>query len=117
ERAAKPGARRRARRRAPATTVRTKGNQRAIADDGRSLQPVRKAEESAQLQLDPHLDRVAGQDPVVVARGGEEAGDDQLPDVQARARRALLREDLRSDEGLRVQLRQVQAHAPPWRGV
>ena len=63
----------------------------------------------------PHLAGVAGQDPVVVARRGEEAGDHQLPDLQARARRPVLRQDLRADEGLRVQLRQVQAHAAPRR--
>ena len=54
-----------------------------------------------------------GEDPRVVARRGEEAGDDQLPHVQAGARRPLLREDLRPGEGLRVQLRQVQAHEAP----
>src|SRR5207249_527618 len=86
-------------------------------NDGRSVQPVREAEESAQLQRDSDFARVAGQDPVVVAWRGEEARDDQLPDVQAGAGRALLRQDLRADEGLRVQLRQVQAHAPSRRGV
>ena len=50
-------------------------------------------------------------DPPVVARRGQEAGDDQLPHAQAREGRALLREDLRSDEGLGVLLRQVQARA------
>ena len=52
-------------------------------------------------------------DPGVVARRGEEAGDDQLPHLQARARRPVLREDLRAGEGLRVHLRQVQAHEAP----
>ncbi len=56
-----------------------------------------------------------GEDPRVVARRGEEAGDDQLPHVQAGAGRPLLREDLRPGEGLRVQLRQVQAHEAPRR--
>jgi hypothetical protein len=54
-----------------------------------------------------------GEDPGVVPRRGEEAGDDQLPHVQAGAGRPLLREDLRAGEGLRVQLRQVQAHEAP----
>src|SRR5437899_5699918 len=85
--------------------------------DGRSLQPLREAEESALVQRHSHLAGVAGQDSVVVAWRGEEAGDDQLPDLQAGAGRALLRQDLRADEGLRVQLREVQAHAPSWRGV
>src|SRR4029453_566834 len=86
-------------------------------DDGRSVQPVRETEEPPQLQCDPDLAGVAGQDPVVVARRGEKAGDHQLPDLQARARRPLLRQDLRAHEGLRVQLRQVQAYAPPRRRV
>ena len=51
----------------------------------------------------------------MVARRGEEAGDHQLPHLQAGARRAVLRQDLRPDEGLRVQLRQVQAHEAPRR--
>ena len=40
---------------------------------------------------------------------GREAGDDQLPDAEAREGRALLRAHLRSDQGLGVLLRQVQA--------
>ena len=51
----------------------------------------------------------------MVARRGEEAGDDQLPHVQAGAGRPVLRQDLRPSEGLRVQLRQVQAHEAPRR--
>ena len=47
--------------------------------------------------------------PHVVERRGEEAGDHQLPDAQAREGRPLLREDLRADQGLGVLLRQVQA--------
>ena len=45
----------------------------------------------------------------MVARRGQEAGDHQLPHAQAGEGRALLREDLRSDPGLGVLLRQVQA--------
>ena len=45
----------------------------------------------------------------MVSRRGQEAGDDQLPHAQAGEGRALLREDLRSDPGLGVLLRQVQA--------
>ena len=48
-------------------------------------------------------------DPHLVARRGEEAGDDQLPHVAPGEGRALLREDLRPDPGLGVLLRQVQA--------
>jgi hypothetical protein len=44
-----------------------------------------------------HQDRpgVAGDDPLLVLRRGQEAGDDQLPDLQAGARRPVLRQDLR----------------------
>ena len=52
---------------------------------------------------------VAGADPLVVVRRGHQARDHQLPHAQAGEGRALLREDLRSHEGLRVLLRQVQA--------
>ena len=58
-----------------------------------------------------HQPRDRGRHPHVVERRGEEAGDDQLPHAQAGEGRALLREDLRSDEGLGVLLRQVQARA------
>ena len=50
------------------------------------------------------------EDPGLVARRGEEAGDHQLPDLQAGAGRAVLRPHLRPDQGLRVRVRQVQAH-------
>src|SRR6185503_15344763 len=42
---------------------------------------------------------------------------DQLPDVQARARRSVLRAHLRADQGLRMRVRQVQAHEVRGRGV
>ena len=50
-------------------------------------------------------------DPHVVARRGEEAGDDQLPHAASREGRPVLREDLRTDSRLGVLLRQVQAGA------
>ena len=55
-------------------------------------------------------DRQPGKDPLLVLRRDQEARDDQLPYVQARARRPVLRPHLRSDQGLRVLVRQVQAH-------
>ena len=58
-----------------------------------------------------------GPDPLVVVRRSEEAGDDQLPHLQARARRPVLRRHLRPDQGLRVPVRQVQAHEAPRRGL
>ena len=65
---------------------------------------------AADLRPDPHLDREPGEDPVVVLRRDQEARDDQLPHVQAGARRPVLRAHLRADQGLRVLVRQVQAH-------
>jgi hypothetical protein len=56
------------------------------------------------------LARQPREDPFLVLRRDQEAGDDQLPDVQARARRSVLRAHLRPDQGLRVPVRQVQAH-------
>ena len=61
------------------------------------------------FDADPDLDRQPGQDPVLVVRRDQEAGNDQLPDLQAGARRPVLRPHLRSDQGLRVLVRQVQA--------
>ena len=48
-------------------------------------------------------------DPRLVFGRGHEAGDDQLPHAQARARRPVLRAHLRADARLGVLLRQVQA--------
>jgi hypothetical protein len=64
-------------------------------------------------QLRPAPDRPGhrGFHPHVVQRRGQEAGDHQLPHAQAREGRPLLREDLRSHQGLGVLLRQVQARA------
>ena len=64
----------------------------------------------AELRPDPHLDRQPGAHPLLVLRRDQEAGDDQLPHLQARARRLVLRPHLRADQGLRVPVRQVQAH-------
>ena len=47
---------------------------------------------------------------VVVLRRDQETGDHQLPHLQAGAGRAVLRPHLRTDQGLRVPVRQVQAH-------
>src|SRR6185437_10398812 len=69
------------------------------------------------IRRDQDRPRVAGEDPLVVVRRSEEAGDDQLPDVQAGARRSLLREDLRARQGLRVPVRQVQAPEAPRRDL
>ena len=53
----------------------------------------------------------------MVARRGHQAGDHQLPDVQAGTRRPVLRQDLRPGHRLGVPLRQVQAHEAPRRDL
>ena len=58
---------------------------------------------------------VAGHDPSWSYGEVQQARDDQLPDLQAGARRPVLREDLRAREGLRVPVRQVQAPEAPRR--
>ena len=72
---------------------------------------TRNAHDARRQQLRPAPDRPGhgGLHPHVVQRRGQEAGDHQLPHAQAREGRPLLREDLRSDQGLGVLLRQVQA--------
>ena len=62
-----------------------------------------------QLRRDRDRPRLLEEDPELEPRRGHEAGDDQLPDAEAREGRALLRAHLRSDQGLGVLLRQVQA--------
>ena len=61
--------------------------------------------------------RVPGNDQVVVLGRSTQARNHQLPDLQARARRPFLRPHLRSPEGLRVHLRQVQAPQAPRRDL
>jgi hypothetical protein len=43
----------------------------------------------------------------------QKAGNHQLPDLQAGTGRAVLRQDFRADQGLRMQLRQIQTHEAP----
>ena len=66
-------------------------------------------------QGDAHSARLSRGDPSVELRRGHEARDDQLPVLQAREGRALLRAHLRSGQGLGVHLRKVQAHPLPRR--
>ena len=63
----------------------------------------------AELRSDQDLDREPRAHPVLVLRRDQEAGDDQLPHLQAGAGRPVLRPHLRADQGLRVPVRQVQA--------
>ena len=86
-----------------------------MARNERSTETFQAAERGRGLRPDQDRSGVAGHDPLVVVRRGQEAGNHQLPDVQAGARWALLREDLRADQGLRVLVRQVQAPEAPRR--
>ncbi len=71
----------------------------------------RKPEHDRHQQLRRHRDltRLLQADPRLELGRGDQAGDHQLPDAQAREGWAVLRAHLRSDEGLGVLLRQVQA--------
>ena len=77
----------------------------------RHRRPRSKDAHDRHQQLRRHRDRprVLEADPLVVERRGHEARDDQLPHAQAREGRPVLRAHLRSDQGLGVLLRQVQA--------
>src|SRR6185312_730861 len=77
--------------------------------DERFTEAFQAARAGGAVRFDQDRTRLAGDDPRLVVWRGEEAGDHQLPDVQAGARRTLMRQDLRPGEGLRVPLRQVQA--------
>jgi DNA-directed RNA polymerase subunit beta len=83
----------------------------------RFTQVVQAAGSGREFRLDQDRPGVAGHDPVVVLRRGQEAGDHQLPDLQAGTRRPVLRQDLRAREGLRMSVRQVQATQASGRGV
>src|SRR3546814_9729477 len=80
------------------------------SDLERADEVFRADPEPAELRQDPHLDRQPGAHPLLVLRRDQEAGNHQLPDVQAGTRRAVLCAHFRSDQGLRVPVRQVQAH-------
>ena len=80
-----------------------------VADEPRGHECLQPGNAGSDLRPDPHLDRQPGEDPFLVVRRNQEAGDDQLPHLQAGARRAVLRPHLRAGEGLRVPVRQVQA--------
>ena len=79
-------------------------------DESRNHESFQPAGAGSGLRPDPDFDREPGEDSVVVLRRDQEAGDDQLPHLQAGARRPVLRAHLRADQGLRVLVRQVQAH-------
>ena len=64
-----------------------------------------------QLRRNRDLTRLLQADPQLELGRGDQARDDQLPHAEAREGRPVLRAHLRSDEGLGVLLRQVQARA------
>src|SRR3954452_20437557 len=78
--------------------------------ESRSYESLQSDDAGSGLRSDPDFNRVSGKDSVVVLRRDQEAGDHQLPNLQAGARRLVLRAHLRADQGLRVPVRQVQAH-------
>ena len=90
----------------PDATAGTSGE----GDEPRGHESLQSDGPAAELRSDQDLDREPGEDSVLVLRRDQEARDHQLPDLQARARRPVLRAHLRSDQGLRVLVRQVQAH-------
>src|SRR3546814_12722647 len=62
------------------------------------------------FRSDPDFDREPGSHPLLVLWGDQEARNDQLSHLQAGAGRPVLRPHLRPDQGLRMLVRQVQAH-------
>ncbi len=60
---------------------------------------------------------IAREDPLVVAWRSHQAGNHQLPHVQARTRRPVLRAHLWTHHRLGMPLRQVQAHEAPRRDL
>ena len=79
-------------------------------DEPRNHESFQPAGAGSGVRPDPDFDREPRQDSVLVLRRDQKAGDHQLPHLQARARRPVLRAHLRADQGLRVLVRQVQAH-------
>src|SRR5258707_12528018 len=76
-------------------------------DDGpRNYESFQSDDAGSGLRPDPDLDCVPGEDPVLVLWRDQEAGDDYLPHLQARARRPVLPAHFRADRGLRVPVRQ-----------
>jgi hypothetical protein len=75
-------------RAAPIPPIRRNGHERPT-------EPVQAAGSRSRSSTRSHRAGLAGDDPLVVLRRGEEAGDHQLPHLQAGARRPVLRQDLR----------------------
>src|SRR6185437_17096501 len=85
----------------PATGVTERGIVHERVDEH-----LRAGHGAAELRPDSYLDREPGAHPLLVLWRDQEARDDQLSHLQARARRPVLRAHLRTDQGLRVLVRQ-----------
>src|SRR6476646_10118903 len=68
--------------------------------ESRSDESFQSDDAGSGLRPDPDFNRVPGEDSVVVIRRNQEAGDHQLPHLQAGARRLVLRAHLWADQGL-----------------
>ena len=79
-------------------------------DEARGHESLQSGRPAAGVRPDSDRHREPGEDPLLVVRRDQEARDHQLPHLQAGAGRAVLRAHLRADQGLRVPVRQVQAH-------
>ncbi len=62
-----------------------------------SICTVRSSEPDCGFRFHPHQPCISGEDPQLVPRRSHQAGDHQLPHLQAGARRAVLRPHLRPD--------------------
>ena len=99
------------------TTDGIEGTQRPPASPRGKREPMNEITNLFKQQVQvPAFDQIrisiASPDDIalLVVRRDQEARDHQLPHVQARARRPVLRAHLRPHQGLRVLVRQVQAH-------
>src|SRR5215471_7142746 len=91
---------------APAGTTPPDGD----PDESRTHQSFQSTDPGTSVRPDQDFDREPRENPVMVLWRDQEARDHQLPHLQARARWIVLRAHLRADQGLRVLVRQVQAH-------
>ena len=85
------------------------GDEDLIEDETDGQRRPRTLDRHQQFRRHRDRPRLLEADPQLVLRRGHQAGDDQLPHAQAGEGRPLLRAHLRSDQGLGVLLRQVQA--------
>ena len=81
-----------------------------IVDEPRADERLLGRQGGPHLRPDQGFAGQPGPDPALEPWRDQEAGDHQLPHLQAGARRLVLRPHLRAGEGLRVLVRQVQAH-------